>query len=149
MINTTSPLLRSNAPMNSQESVAMFPEDNYQLGLDHNPDLRDVTSTARLFNFRRPVYMATDVWEDCVELTSVDGKSYDELAVLQRLRHVLFMAASALHGRYEDLEYDFRVYRVPNDPESGRRQPEPMTLNLVAHKDEHNRPVITIRFPDQ
>lgn len=126
----------------------MFPEDNYQLELEQNPDLRDVISTARLFNFRRPVFMTTQVWDDCVELNTTDGKSYDELAVLQRLRHVLFMAASALHGRYEDLEYDFRVYRVPNNNSSGRRQPEPVTLNLVAHKDEHNRPVITIRFPE-
>ena len=149
MINITSQSLPSSAPMNNQESAAMFPEDNYQLGLDQNPDLRDVTSTARLFNFRRPVYMTAGVWQDCVELSSSDGKSHDELAVLQRLRHVLFMAASALHGRYEDLQYDFRVYRVPNDPESGRRQPEPVKLNLVAHRDEHNRPVITIRFPDQ
>ena len=131
----------------SQEAVDMFHEDNYQLDLEQNPDLRDVSSTAKLFNFRRPVYMTSEVWDDCVELKPTDGKSYDELAVLQRLRHVLFMAASALHGRYEDLEYNFRVYRIPNDVTSGRRQPEPVTLNLVAHKDEHNRPVITIRFP--
>ena len=129
-------------------ATVMYPEDNFQLDIDQNPDLRDVTSTARLFNFRRPVFMSTGVWEDCVELKSDDGKSYDELAVLQRLRHVLFMAASALHGRYDDLEYDFRVYRVPNDIE-GRRQPEPVSLHLLAHKDEHNRPVITIKFPDE
>ena len=135
--------------MNSPVAVVMFPEDNYQLDLSQNPDLRDVTSTARLFNFRRPVFMTAEVWEDCVDLESTDGNNYDELAVLQRLRHVLFMAASALHGRYEDLEYDFRVYRVPNVSEGGRRQPEPVTLNLVAHKDEHNRPVITIKFPDK
>ena len=127
----------------------MYTEDNYQLDLEQHPDLRDVTSTARLFNFRRPVFMTTEVWEDCVELNSADGKSYDELAVLQRLRHVLFMAASALHGRYEDLQYDFRVYRIPRENNTGRRQPEPITLNLYAHKDEHNRPVITIRFPEK
>ena len=127
----------------------MFPEDEYQFNTDHNPNLRDVTSTARLFNFRRPVYMTSAVWGDCVELTSQQGKSFDELAVLQRLRHVLFMAASALHGRYEDLEYRFRVYRIPNVDAEERRKPEAVDLFLVAHKDEHKRPVITIGFPDK
>ncbi|MCW9013085.1 MAG: hypothetical protein OQL06_04815 [Gammaproteobacteria bacterium] len=93
--------------------------------------------------------MTSAVWEDCVELESKDGKSFDELAVLQRLRHVLFMAASALHGRFEDLDYDFRVYRIPNNSINGRRQPEPVSLHLQAHKDDHNRPVITIKFPDK
>lgn len=125
----------------------MFTDENIQLNYDQSADLRDVTSTARLFNFRRPVFMSTEVWEDCVELMAEEGRSYDELAVLQRLRHVLFMAASALHGRVEDLEYDFRVYRVSNDALHGQRQPEPVNLNLRAHKDEHNRPVITISFP--
>lgn len=126
----------------------MFSEDDYQLETADNPDLRDVTSTARLFNFRRPVYMTVPVWKDCVDLSNADDKSFDELTVLQRLRHVLFMAASALHGRSEDLQYDFRVYRVPNEAVDGRRQPEPVTLNLQAHRDRFNRPVITIRFPE-
>lgn len=125
----------------------MFTDDNIQLNFDKVSDLRDVTSTARLFNFRRPVFMSTQVWDDCVELIAEEGRAYDELAVLQRLRHVLFMAASALHGRIEDLQYDFRVYRVSNDATHGQRQPEPVKLNLCAHKDEHNRPVITISFP--
>lgn len=125
-----------------------YPDDVKQLDLDNNPNLRDVTSTARLFNFRRPVYMDSSVWEDCVELSSPKGKSFDELAVLQRLRHVLFMAASALHGRFEDLEYNFRVYRVPNR-DINKRQPEPVNLHLVAHKDRHNQPVITIKFPKE
>ena len=128
----------------------MFPEDEYQLSpsTSHGPDLRDVTSTARLFNFRRPVYMSADVWDDCVELNATgSAKSFDELAVLQRLRHVLFMAASALHGRPEDLNFDFRVYRIPNkETVAGRRLPEPVDLHLTAHKDEHNRPVISINF---
>ena len=84
--------------------VSMFTDENIQLNYDQSADLRDVTSTARLFNFRRPVFMSTQVWDDCVELVAEDGCSYDELAVLQRLRHVLFMAASALHGRVEDLD---------------------------------------------
>ena len=125
----------------------MFTDENIQLNYDQSPDLRDVTSTARLFNFRRPVFMATEVWDDCVELLAEEGRSYDELAVLQRLRHVLFMAASALHGRVEDLECDFRVYRVANGALHGQRQPEPINLHLCGHKDEHNRPVITISFP--
>ena len=124
----------------------MLANDNTQLEPSTNPELRDVTSTARLFNFRRPVYMTTSVWEDCVELQAKEGGSYDELAVLQRLRHVLFMAASALHGRAEDLQYEFRVYRIANDSIHGQRQPKPVNLQLRAHKDEQNRPIITIGF---
>lgn len=127
----------------------MYPEDEYHLEAAVKPDLRDVTSTARLFNFRRPVFMTMRVWQDCVDMASAAEHSFDELAVLQRLRHVLFMAASALHGRSEDLQYDFRVYRVPNEAAAGRRQPEPVTLKLVAHRDEHNQPVITIGFPNE
>ena len=127
----------------------MLADNNTQLGLDQSPELRDVTSTARLFNFRRPVYMTTSVWEDCVELQVNDKSgSYDELAILQRLRHVLFMAASALHGRVEDLEYEFRVYRVENTSLQGQRQPTPVNLQLRAHKDEQHRPVITIGFTE-
>lgn len=127
----------------------MLADDNTQLELEQNPSLRDVTSTARLFNFRRPVYMTSSVWEDCVELQgNDDNASYDELAVLQRLRHVLFMAASALHGRVEDLEYEFRVYRIENGSIHGQRQPKPVNLQLRAHKDEQNRPIITIGFTE-
>lgn len=125
----------------------MLSDEKQQLEYGRNADLRDVTSTARLFNFRRPVYITAEVWNDCVELTVSGSSAYDELAVLQRLRHVLFMAASALHGRVEDLEYDFRVYRVSSGAGQGQRQPEPVSLHLSAHKDEHNRPVITISFP--
>lgn len=128
----------------------MFPEDEYQLQEDTSPHLRDVSSTARLFNFRRPVYMSTGVWEDCVELDIPEsGKSFDELAVLQRLRHVLFMAASALHGRHEDLDFNFRVYRIPNAETKAKRRPEPVDLHLTAHRDAHNRPIITINFVDE
>ncbi|VAW70059.1 hypothetical protein MNBD_GAMMA10-963 [hydrothermal vent metagenome] len=121
--------------------------ENLQFDPDENTDFRDVTSTARLFNFRRPVYMGSEVWSDCVELKSGEDEQHDDLAVLQRLRHVLFMAASALHGRIEDLQYDFRIYRVMNGALHGQRQPEPVNLHLSAHKDPHNRPVITISFP--
>jgi hypothetical protein len=127
----------------------MLTDENIQPDLDLSPDQRDVTSTARLFNFRRPVYMTSDVWNDCVDLQASDRAFYDELAVLQRLRHVLFMAASAQHGRVEDLEYDFRVYRIANTAEKERRQPEPVDLHLRSHKDEHNRPIITIGFPEK
>ena len=127
----------------------MFAEDDtIQLNYDQNPELRDVTSTARLFNFRRPVFLTTEVWDDCVDMRAETGVSYDELSVLQRLRHVLFMAASALHGRVEDLEYEFRVYRVAN-AKNGQRQPEAVSLHLSAHKDSHNRPVITIGFSEK
>lgn len=128
----------------------MFPEDEYQLDVSLSPELRDVSSTARLFNFRLPVYMTTDVWEDCVELRSIKtGKSYDELAVLQRLRHVLFMAASVLHGRQAEVDFNFRVYRIPSTDTHGQRKPEPVDLQLTAHSDEHNRPVMTIKLLDR
>ena len=104
---------------------------------------RDVTSTARLFNFCRPVYMTDGVWHDCVEMMDYQGKKVDELAVLQRLRHVLFMASSSLHGRIKDLECEFRIHRVPNNQMA--RHPEATTLKLVAHHDQYNQPVITIK----
>lgn len=132
--------------LNQTEILEMFPEDHYQLETNYKPGLRDVTSTARLFNFKRPVYMSNDVWDDCVDLRMANNEAYDELAVLQRLRHVLFMAASVLHGRIDDLQYDFRIYRVPNK-QNGQRRPEPVDLQLVANKDEYNRPIITIQFP--
>ena len=113
-----------------------------QQNLGHH-ELRDVSSTARLFSFNRPVYMTSDVWHDCVELMDHNGKTIDELAVLQRLRHVLFMASSALHGRVKNLECEFNIHRVPND--SKARHPEPTTLKLVAHEDQFNQPVITIK----
>ena len=103
---------------------------------------RDVTSTARLFNFDRPVYMSDSVWQDCVEMLDYNGKKTDELAVLQRLRHVLFMASSALHGQMDDMECDFRIHRVPNNQHG--RLPEATTLKLVAHHDQYNQPVISI-----
>ena len=110
-------------------------------------ELRDVSSTARLFSFNRPVYMTSAVWHDCVELMDHNGKTIDELAVLQRLRHVLFMASSALHGRVKNLECEFKIHRVPND--SKARHPEPTTLKLVAHEDQFNQPVITIKQTDE
>lgn len=108
---------------------------------------RDVTSTARLFNFNRPVYMSDAVWADCVEILNHRGKKVDELAVLQRLRHVLFMASSALHGRINSLECEFRVHRVPNNAVS--RLPEATELKLIAHHDHFNQPVISIKLASE
>lgn len=125
----------------------MFANNDIQLNDQLNPDLRDVTSTARLFNFRRPVFVSNQVWEDCIDFKPEKGNAYDELAILQRLRHVLFMAASTLHGRVEDLQYEFRIYRVANGALHGQRKPEAVNLLLCAHKDERNQPVITISFP--
>jgi hypothetical protein len=109
--------------------------------------VRDVTSTARLFNFTRPVYLTDGVWRDCVEMNDRNNHQMDELAVLQRLRHVLFMASSALHGRVKDLECEFRIHRIPNNSQS--RYPEPTSLMLVAYHDESNQPVITIKRPNE
>jgi len=108
--------------------------------------LRDVSSTARLFNFSRPVFMTEAVWHDCVEVAEQSGQM-DELAVLQRLRHVLFMASSALHGRIKDMACEFRIHRVPNNQQS--RYPEITTLMLLAEHDTGNQPVITIKHPNE
>ena len=110
---------------------------------------RDVSSTARLFHFTRPVFMSERVWHDCIDTTAYQKNKPDELAALQRLRHVLFMAASALHGRKEDLDYKFRVYRIPNVESKNRRKPEAVEMRLIAHRDEYNMPVITIKFPEE
>ena len=108
---------------------------------------RNVSSTAKLFSFNRPVFMSDSVWKDCVELTGANGKIMDELAVLQRLRHVLFMASSALHGRIVDLECEFSIHRVPNHSESHR--PEETILKLVSGLNEDNQPQITIKHPNE
>ena len=108
---------------------------------------RDVSSTARLFNFNRPVFMSESVWKDCVELTDNSGRIIDELAVLQRLRHVLFMASSALHGRVADIECEFSIHRVPNDGVTHR--PEETTLKLIASSSFNNQPQVTIKRPDE
>lgn len=118
-----------------------------QRQLASNLLLRDVSSTARLFNFNRPVFITRTVWQDCVDLKNQKGRAADELAILQRLRHVLFMASSALHGRIMNLECEFRVHRVPND--DGVRHPEPTTLKLVAHNNNFDQPVITIKLPEE
>ena len=111
---------------------------------------RDVSSTAKLFNFNRPVYMTDSVWKDCVELIDVNGKITDELSVLQRLRHVLFMASTALHGRVADLECEFSIHRVPNNSVStGKsRRPEQTTLMLVANS-AGQQPQVTIKHPTE
>lgn len=108
---------------------------------------RDVSSTAKLFSFDRSVFVTERVWEDCVELVGVNGRNIDELAVLQRLRHVLFMASSALHGRVVDLECEFSVHRVPNDGATCR--PEQTMLKLVASTSERNQSQITIKHPGE
>lgn len=104
---------------------------------------RDVSSTAKLFSFNRSVYMTESVWKDCVELSDVNGRITDELAVLQRLRHVLFMASSALHGRVADLECEFNIHRVPNDGAS--RKPVETTLKLITSTSDQNQPQVTIQ----
>ncbi len=115
--------------------------------LANNLSLRDVSSTARLFNFNRPVFMSDMVWQDCVALKDQKGRAADELAVLQRLRHVLFMASSALHGRVRNVECEFRIHRVSNV--DGVRHPEPATLKLVAHNNNYDQPVITIKLIEE
>ncbi len=108
---------------------------------------RDVSSTAKLFSIDRSVFMTERVWKDCVELEGMNSNSVDELAVLQRLRHVLFMASSALHGRVSDMECEFSIHRVPNDTVSTR--PEQTMLKLIASMSDQNQPQITIQHPNE
>jgi len=122
----------------------MQTDDDQQLNNCNEPEFRDVTSTAKLFNFRWSVYMSAHVWEDCVELNSDTDNKFDELIVLQRLRHVLFMAASALHGRFGDFEQEFCVYRIASQSLVGARKPEPVTLKLMTRKNEHDQSIYAI-----
>jgi len=105
--------------------------------------LRDVTSTAKLFNFNRPVYVSNRVWRDCIDIHSIGN----ELAVLQRLRHVLFMASSALRNRVTDVDCEFRIQRIPSDKPNNHA--ESVNLKLKAFIDEDDRPIVTIYFPDE
>ena len=105
--------------------------------------VRDVSSTAKLFNFNRPVYVSNKVWRDCIDIHSIGN----ELAVLQRLRHVLFMASSALRNRVSDVECEFRIQRIPSDKPNDHA--ESVNLNLKAFIDEDDRPIVTISFPDE
>jgi len=117
---------------------------NDNLKLDaQNITFRDVSSTAKLFNFNRPVFVSNTVWRDCVDIHSIGN----ELAVLQRLRHVLFMASSALRNRVSDVECEFRVQRIPSDKPNAR--PESVTLKLQAMVDENDRPIVKITFPEE
>ncbi len=101
---------------------------------------RNVSSTASLFSFDCPVYMTESVWKDCVELVDINGRNADELAILQRLRHVLFMASSARHGCTPEQECKFSIHRVPND---GRAQrPEKTMLKLEATSGEQSQIII-------
>lgn len=105
--------------------------------------LRDVTSTAKLFNFNRPVFVSNKVWRDCIDIHSIGN----ELAVLQRLRHVLFMASSALRNRVADVECEFRIQRIPSDKPNDHA--ESVTLKLRAFIDDDDNPVVTLSFPDE
>lgn len=118
---------------------------------DYSPQksFRDVTSTARLFHFKLPVYVTDNVWKDCIDIQNYRDKQIDDLAVLHRLRHVLFMAASTLHGRTEIREHKLRVYRIPNTEPGQQRRPEAVDLNLSIHKDEDENSIVTIKFPDE
>ena len=109
--------------------------------------LRDVTTTACLFNFSRPVYITEKVWTDCIEAIDKEGRSKDELAVLQRLRHVLFMASNAVIDREKDLSCEFKIHRLPHQAESG--DSGTTILKLVSNKDQNGNPIIMIQNLDE
>ncbi len=108
---------------------------------------RDVSSTAKLFNFSRPVYMTERVWKDCVELVSMSSDRIDELAVLQRLRHVLFMASSAMCDKEDDISCEFSIHCVPNDKMACAAKQ--ITLKLVPAIDKHDQSQVTIKHLDE
>ena len=110
---------------------------------------RDVSSTARLFHFKLPVYVTDSVWQDCIDVKNYHDKQIDDLAVLHRLRHVLFMAASTLHGRTDIRDHSLRVYRIPNTEPGHQRRPEAVDLKLSIHKDEDDNSIVTIKFPEE
>jgi len=110
---------------------------------------RNVSSTAKLFSFDQAVYMTEYVWKDCVELVDTGGRIADELAVLQRLRHVLFMASTALHGRDDDIECEFSIHRVPNNGEKAQK-PEKTMLKLISvSSSEPSQSQIVIKHLDE
>ena len=117
--------------------------ENFRVNTQEQTALRDVSSTAKLFNFNRPVYISNRVWRDCVDIHSIGN----ELAVLQRLRHVLFMASSALRNRVTDVKCDFRIQRIPSDQPNAK--PESVTLKLHAYVNEDDQPIAKISFPDE
>lgn len=120
----------------------MTTHNNFQVEM-HQITLRDVTSTAKLFNFNRPVFVSNKVWRDCIDIHSIGN----ELAVLQRLRHVLFMASSALRNRVTDVECEFRIQRIPSDKPN--EHAESVNLKLKAFINEDDKPVVNILFPDE
>lgn len=120
-------------------------KQNYAL----QKNFRDVSSTARLFHFKLPVYVTNSVWCDCIDIKNYNDRQIDDLAVLHRLRHVLFMAASTLHGRIDVREHNLRVYRIPNNEPGKTRKPEAVDLNLSIHKDDEDKSIVTIKFPDE
>jgi len=67
----------------------------------------------------------------------------DELDVLQRLRHVLFMASSALCDNEDSESCEFSIHCVPNDKMACAA--EQITLKLVVSADEQARSKIMIK----
>ena len=104
---------------------------------------RDVSSTAKLFSFDQPVFMTERVWKDCVELVSMSSDRLDELAVLQRLRHVLFMASSALCDNEGAESCEFSIHCVPNDKMACAA--EQITLKLIVRVNEQAQSQIMIK----
>ena len=129
--------------------VTVMINTNTRQSYSPQKSFRDVTSTARLFHFKLPVYVTDSVWKDCIDIKNYHDKQIDDLAVLHRLRHVLFMAASTLHGRTDIRVHNLRVYRIPNAEPGQQRRPEAVDLSLSIHKDDNENPIVTIKFPDE
>jgi len=108
---------------------------------------RNVSSTARLFNFNQPVFMTERVWKDCVELISMNSDRVDELAVLQRLRHVLFMASSAMCNNNNAISCEFSIHCVPNDKMACAA--EQITLTLDVSVDKQGQSQVIIKHPNE
>ena len=109
-----------------------------QFKVEIEPNFRDVSSTARLFNFNRPVYISEQAWQDCID-SCKNKHIYSELAVLQRLRSILYTASHCLHGSLEEFECEFEIR---DNLASCKRQHH--HLRLLAERDENNHSVIRI-----
>lgn len=115
-------------------------------------DLVDVSDEAYRLNFRHPVAVTREVWEDCIwwDDSIEEGKpGYTAQETQGRLRDVLWMALLAAKRTRSRRTYRtyFDVERVPV---FGRgTQARPVTLAIKIGPGDNFEPVITIEFPEE
>lgn len=110
--------------------------------------LVDVSDEAYRLNFRHPVAVTREVWEDCIwwDDTIEEGKpGYTAQETEGRLRNLLWLALLAAKRSRGRRTY-FDVERVPV---TGRgTQERPVTLAMRIGPGDGFEPVITIEFPE-